>query len=111
MLVGEAPPALIAVGGGAVTNDRSRVLLAERSSCIYLQSRPSILAARLRHDTRRPLLQGGDVLMRIRELEMQREPLYLAAAAFVLDVSKLPPSTIVRRIAEEAGRFMALSAP
>jgi shikimate kinase len=71
----------------------------ERSSvAIYLRSRATDLARRLRRDTTRPLLQQGDVLAKLQKLEAERDPLYRRVAAFTVDTVQMSPSMVVSRI-------------
>jgi shikimate kinase len=92
---------LIAVGGGAVTHPPSFELIRDRTFAIYLRAHPDLLAGRLRHDSKRPLLQGRDVFERMAELAEQREALYVSAAALVLDVGTMARRDVARRIAAE----------
>jgi shikimate kinase len=82
------PPRVIATGGGAVLGERNRELLRERSTVVYLRSTPEDLARRLRNDTHRPLLQGGDALNRLRSLFQERDPLYRRTASFVIEAHR-----------------------
>ncbi len=79
---------VVATGGGIVLRELNRRLLHERTVCIYLRSTPEELFRHLRHDTRRPLLQVGDPLQRLRELHLQRDPLYREAAHFVIETGR-----------------------
>jgi len=80
--------AVIATGGGAVLRDANRELLHAQSTVLYLRSTPEDLFRRLRHDTQRPLLQVRDPLQKLRELYVQRDPLYRRCAHFVLETSR-----------------------
>ena len=42
----------------------------------------------MRHDTHRPLLQVRDPLRKLRELFMQRDPLYRRTAHFTIDTGR-----------------------
>lgn len=81
-------PAVVATGGGVVLRGENRQRLRESGVVIYLRSSPEELARRLRHDQRRPLLQGGDVLDRLRQLYAQRDPLYRETAHFVIEAQR-----------------------
>lgn len=80
--------AVIATGGGVVLRPDNREHLHSRSTVVYLRASAEELARRMRHDQRRPLLQGGDVLTRMRELLAQREPLYRQTAHFVIEAQR-----------------------
>jgi shikimate kinase len=62
---------------------------------VYLRATPEDLARRLRHDTQRPLLQGGDPLRKLRDLFRQRDPLYREVAGFVIDTGRTSVPTLV----------------
>jgi shikimate kinase len=80
-----ATEGVIATGGGIVLRPRNRQLLRERTVCVYLKADPQALLHRLRHDTRRPLLQVPDPAARLTELSAEREPLYREAATLEIE--------------------------
>ncbi len=89
---------VIATGGGIVLRDENRALLCEQTICIYLRSTPEELYRRLRHDSKRPLLQVADPLGRLRELFQNRDPLYRQAARFVIETGRPSVPTLVNMI-------------
>jgi shikimate kinase len=89
---------VIATGGGVVLREANRRALHERTTVIYLRSSPEVLFRRLRHDTRRPLLQVDDPLGKLRELYQERDPLYRACAHFVVETGRPSIPTIVNMI-------------
>ncbi|HWH80606.1 MAG TPA: shikimate kinase [Burkholderiaceae bacterium] len=89
---------VIATGGGAVLNDDTRQALRADTTCIYLHSTPEDLFRRLRHDTKRPLLQVPDPLARLREMFAERDPLYREAAHFVIETGRPSVATLVNMI-------------
>ena len=91
-------PGVIATGGGIVLRSENRQLLRSDTICIYLRSSPEELFRRLRHDTKRPLLQVPDPLARLRELFAHRDPLYREAAHFVIETGRPSVSTLVHTI-------------
>lgn len=82
--------AIIATGGGVVMRPANRQLLRSRTYCVYLQARPEDLRLRLKGDAKRPLLQVADPQERLRELSVQRDPLYRDAASLVVEVRAVP---------------------
>ena len=94
----QGPALVLATGGGAVLRPANRQRLHERGTVIYLRSSPEQLFKRLRHDTRRPLLQGGDALQKLRDLYEERDPLYRDCAHFVVDTRGSTLSMLVNRI-------------
>ena len=65
---------------------------------IYLRSSPEQLYRRLRHDTKRPLLQGGNAFEKLQTLYAERDPLYRECAHFVIDTHGSTLSMLVNRI-------------
>ncbi len=93
-----SPSVVLATGGGAVLRPINRQRLHERGTVIYLRASPEQLAKRLRHDTKRPLLQGGDPLKKLRALYAERDPLYRECAHFVVDAHGSSQAMLVNRI-------------
>lgn len=89
---------VIATGGGIVLSEANRDVLREQSVCVYLRSTPEELFRRLRHDSKRPLLQVADPLARLRELYAQRDPLYRQAAQFVIETGRPSVPTLINMI-------------
>ena len=89
---------VLSTGGGAVLRPINRQRLHERGTVIYLRSSPEALFRRLRHDTKRPLLQVADPLKRLRNLYAERDPLYRECAHFIIDTHGLSLSMLVNRI-------------
>ncbi|MGC4085504.1 MAG: shikimate kinase [Vicinamibacterales bacterium] len=65
---------------------------------MYLRSTPEELFRRLRHDTKRPLLQVADPLAKLRELYAKRDPLYRDAAQFVIETGRPSVPALVNMI-------------
>jgi shikimate kinase len=89
---------VLATGGGAVLREANRRVLREHATVVYLRSSPEELARRLRHDTKRPLLQVGNPQARLRELYEARDPLYRATAHFVVETGRPSVPTLVNMI-------------
>ena len=90
--------AVVATGGGVVLREANRVSLRNRASVVYLRSAPEELFRRLRHDTRRPLLQVADPLRKLRQLHAERDPLYRETAHFVIETGRPSVATLVNMI-------------
>ncbi|MBI3367525.1 MAG: shikimate kinase [Burkholderiales bacterium] len=93
---------VLATGGGAVLREGNRRVLAAHAQVFYLRSTPEELFRRVRHDTRRPLLQVSDPLQRLRDLYAERDPLYRDAAHFVIETGRPSVPTLVLRSASAA---------
>lgn len=92
------PNVVIATGGGAVLRPENRAALHERTTVVYLRSSPEELFRRLRHDTRRPLLQVADPMGKLRELYAARDPFYRQTAHFVIETGRPSVPALVSMI-------------
>lgn len=84
----QEPGLVLATGGGVVLRPGNRDALHDKATVFYLRATPEELARRLRHDTHRPLLQGGDPLRKLRELFRERDPLYRRTAHYVIETPR-----------------------
>ncbi|MFB0914741.1 MAG: shikimate kinase, partial [Burkholderiaceae bacterium] len=66
---------------------------------VYLRSSPAELAKRLRFDTVRPLLQGGNAAKRLQDLFDQRDDFYKETAHFTVDTGRPSVHMLVNTIA------------
>ena len=89
---------VIATGGGIVLRGGNREALRSHTVCIYLRSAPEELFRRLRHDSKRPLLQVADPLVRLRELYQKRDPLYRESARFIIETGRPSVPALVNMI-------------
>lgn len=97
--VGERPgQCVLSTGGGSVLRPENRALLRETGTVLYLRASPEEIYRRLRHDTKRPLLQVADPLARLRALYAERDPLYRECAHYVLDGHGASQAMLVGRI-------------
>ncbi len=74
---------VLATGGGVIIRDNNRRQLGQ-CTVIWLDASPEVLARRVAGDGNRPVLQGDDALVRLRELDRQRRPWYQQCADFRL---------------------------
>lgn len=105
---------VIATGGGIVLRTLNRDVLRAGTICVYLRSSPEELFRRLRHSSKRPLLQVADPRARLRELFSDRDPLYHQVAHFVIDTGRPSVPTLVNMILmqlELAGAIDAANVP
>ncbi len=94
------PRAVVALGGGAVTHEPTRRLLAERALRIYLEVSVGSLVARLRNArTIRPVMGGEPTPERVRALLALREPLY-REAELTIRGARRSKRALAREIAE-----------
>jgi shikimate kinase len=102
-----ASPCVLSTGGGAVLRPGNCEMMRERGTVIYLLASPNHLAHRLKSDTKRPLLQGGDLQQKLKELHALRDPLYRAAAHYVIDTQRGSTYTVVHRIVMQLNMMSA----
>lgn len=92
------PNIILATGGGAVLSTANRQLLAQRGFVIYLNSSFEYLVRKLSKDNKRPLLQDSDLEVVLKEMLIERTPLYTAIADFIIDTDGLSINEIVMQI-------------
>ena len=94
---------VIATGGGAVMDEENLLLLREKSFLVCLTASPEMLLLRAGDNRRRPLLEDGDRLQRIRELLALRERNY-AQAHVSIDTSALSVNQVAGKIMDALKR-------
>jgi 3-dehydroquinate synthase len=103
---------IVATGGGAVIDPRNRWSLYRGRLSVWLDSRPEVLAQRLRRSPHvRPLVTGRDPIGTLRDLAARRERFYAAADVHVTGVAEV--SDVVARVEQflaESGRDRVLPA-
>jgi len=97
-LLSESTEMVLATGGGAVLREDNRSLLQSGSTVLYLRSSPEELFRRLRHDTKRPLLQVNNPMGRLRELFEERDPLYRDTAHYVIETGRPSVTSLVNMV-------------
>ena len=70
---------VIATGGGAFVDPRTRQLLNERAITVWLDAPVDVLAERTSRRDNRPLLRGGNRSETLARLADQRDPMYAEA--------------------------------
>ena len=93
----------ISVGGGLPLREENRKLLKQLGTVVYLEVNPETVLKRLKGDTTRPLLQGGDVTQRVKEFLAVRGPIYRETAGMVVDVNDRTVDEIVAELEERMG--------
>lgn len=89
---------VIATGGGVVLNPVNIQALQRNSIIIFLSAPVPVLFQRLKSDTVRPLLQDPDPLQKLKEIIVQRLPLYQQAAAWEVCTAGRTPVEVVEEI-------------
>lgn len=96
----DAPPHILALGGGAFINDETRALVREKAVSVWLDVGLDELVARVeRKPNKRPLLIGQDVRAKLEALLATRGPIY-ATADLRVDVGGGSHEEAVARLIE-----------
>jgi shikimate kinase len=77
-------PLVLATGGGAILLPENREMIATRGSVVYLITSVEQQAHRVSHARHRPLLANVDPEATLRQLMLEREPLYASVADFTV---------------------------
>ena len=89
---------VLSTGGGVVLRPANRDALRQLGNVLYLRASPEEIYKRVKHDTTRPLLQGGNPLLKLRELYAQRDALYRETAQYVIETGRPSVSTLVNMV-------------
>lgn len=89
---------VISTGGGMAVRKENRELLKQLGMVFYLKAKPETVYERVKTDTKRPLLQCNDPLSRIRSMQEEREPAYMDAASYVIEVDEYRQQQIAEMI-------------
>ena len=96
-----ASDGVVATGGGSVLDARSRCILRERSTVVYLSGQPADFAPRLIADASRPLFEGSAPLAKLRQLFAERDSLYRATAHLIVDAGDASSQALAERLARD----------
>ena len=94
------PEAVIALGGGAVTNPRTRAVL-RNARVVYLRVSYDEAISRIRGDEFRPLLSRPD----LDQVYKRRLPIYEGVSAFTIDTDGRRPDVIALEVLAELTRL------
>ncbi len=100
--LGQPPPLVVSVAGGAVLDRDNRQRLRASGTVVWLRARPETLADRVGDGTGRPLL-GDDPKSALVRLDAVRRPLYAELADGVVDVDDKDPEEVAREVLRVAG--------
>lgn len=90
---------VISVGGGLPIREENGELLDRLGTVVYLRAKVDTLVKRLSHDKTRPLLAGGDVEAKIKELMGRRAGIYEKRADLIIDTDDTSFEKMYERIA------------
>ena len=102
----DAGPQVVAAGGGAFMNPRTRALLRRRAITVWLRADLDLLVKRTSRRNHRPLLRQGDPREILGRLIEERYPVY-AEADVTVDSADGPPEVTVQRVIDALGDLLA----
>lgn len=103
----EGAPSVIATGGGVVCREANRDLLVSQAIVVWLRAEIGVLVDRLSTSAERRPLLDGDAGSALRELALEREPLYRSVAEVAVDVTDKTRPEVVDAVASEVERLLA----
>jgi shikimate kinase len=92
---------VLATGGGVILRDDNRAALHQRGFVIYLETSLNELMHRLRNDTKRPLLAGGQPRAKLEALAAIRVPLYESIAHLKISSARQTAQALTLSIIEQ----------
>ena len=98
--VSDRTQTVISTGGGIILSDTNRQIMRQHGQVVYLRASTEILWFRLKNCQNRPLLQTAGPRARIAELMKEREPLYIAQADLIVEVTSDTANRTARKIAQ-----------
>lgn len=93
----EGPKHVLATGGGAFMDERTRAEIRENGISVWLRADLDLLVRRTQRRGNRPLLNVADPAAKLAELIAQRYPVY-AQADVTVDSDDSPPEVTVERV-------------
>jgi shikimate kinase len=98
-------PQVLATGGGAFMDSRTRALVHERAISVWLRADLDLLVRRVSRRNDRPLLQVAEPRQKLADLMAQRHPVY-AEADLTVDSADGPPEATLERVVAALDSFV-----
>ena len=105
-LLDSEPVHVLATGGGAFMDPRTRAVIGERAISIWLRAELDVLFRRVSRRGHRPLLKTDNPRARLGELMVNRYPVY-AEADITVDSIDGPIDTMVDRVMSAVGDYLS----
>lgn len=106
----EGSPHVLATGGGAFMDPRTRELMRTRATTIWLRADINVLFERVARRSNRPLLKNGDPRGTLERLMAVRYPIY-AEADIVVDSLDAPAERTAEEVHSSLLRHLGIGAP
>lgn len=91
---------IVSLGGGTPIREENREIIKSLGKVVYLKAAPDTIYSRVKHDTKRPLLQCENPRARIEALLRERDPIYESVADIVIKVDGKHIKQVVQEVAE-----------
>ena len=105
--IGAGAPVLVSCGGGVVLRPENVEIMKTTGTILMLSATPQTIFQRVRHSTKRPILNGNMNVEFIAELMTKRDPAYRAAADVTVSIdgktSDIVAKELVERICQNGG--------
>lgn len=92
---------VLSTGGGAILSPKNREVLRTRGVVVYLETSVAQQVSRIRSVKGRPLLTGGDPMLRLTELMAHRRPLYAEIAHLTVQTDRRRVRSVAEQIMRE----------
>jgi len=102
----DGPPCILATGGGAFVQDKTRALIETKAVSLWLKADLELLVARTAGKSHRPLLRQGAPREVLQDLMNRRYPVYAKADIIVETKDEPPQATTARVLAALKSYFM-----
>ncbi len=99
------PVHVLAVGGGAFMDPKTRALILEKATSVWLRADIELLLSRVLRRNTRPLLKTGDPREILERLMTERYPVY-AEANVIVDSVDVPPEITVEKTQQALAAFI-----
>jgi shikimate kinase len=103
-------PCVLATGGGAFMDARTREAIAQSGISVWLRADPATLMQRIARRNNRPLLRTADPAAQVDRLLASREPTY-ARADLIVDSSERPHDEVVSALIASLVAHLRLDMP
>ena len=105
----DAPPRVLATGGGAVMDPSTRALLRSAAITVWLRADLDLMLTRVSRRNNRPLLKAADPRAVLERLIAERYPVY-AEADLTVDSIDGPPDATVERVMAALASYLSAEA-
>jgi shikimate kinase len=104
-------PQVMATGGGALLNRETRANIRRSGISVWVKADMALLVRRVTKRSTRPLFEGRDAEVVVRDLMEARYPVYAAVADLVVESRDVPHEVIVGEMVEALARCPQLAGP